>query len=112
MNTKSGLYDSVGFPAVGSDLATGSGKWAEVSHLHYGICKVCEESGGLGAVCGHLRIRGAPIEELLIRVEKALVVHQVSEVCIVKSCRAFGVKRREIVVTPRAGTVGLQGRLE
>ena len=80
MNTKSGLYDSVGFPAVGSDLPTGSGKWAEVSHLHHGICKVCEKCGGPGAVCGHLRIRGAPIEELLIRVEKALVVHQVSEV--------------------------------
>ena len=112
MNTKSGLYDSVGFPAVGSDLATGSGKWAEVSHLHYGICKVCEESSRPGAVCVNHSVRGTPIEELLVRVEKALLVHQIGVVGIIKSCRSLGVKWREGVVTPRAWTVGLQRRLE
>lgn len=112
LSTNMQINWSVGFPTVGPDLTTGSGKRAEVSHLHHGIRKVFEESGGTALVFGHLGIRGTPIVELLVRVEEALVVYQIRVVRVIKSCRALGVKWGEVVVAAGAGTVGLQRWLE
>nr|GMD67068.1 Photosynthetic reaction centre, L/M [Ipomoea batatas] len=102
---------SVYFPTIGTDLAGGSGERAEVPHLDDGFGEIGGESERTVTVSRDLRVGGAAAEELLVGVEKALVVHQALEKAVVERHRTGGVQRGEIIIVaeivPERTTISL-----
>lgn len=88
----------VRLPAVQPDLPSGPSDDADGTHLHHGVAEIIEEAGLVGRVGGGLRVRGAAVEELLVRVEQALVPQQVPVVEVVEDVGRGRVQRRRVVV--------------
>lgn len=76
--------ESIDFPAISSDLATVSCKWAEITHFDNCISEIKEESDKVGSISSNLRICGATTEELLVRMKEAFVVNKILEITVVK----------------------------
>lgn len=87
----SGAHFLISFPAVDPDLPTGTRERTDVPHVHHGTGEVAEELGRVGVVGADLGVGGTSIEELLIRVQKPLLVHKISVVEVVK-----GGRRRDV----------------
>lgn len=86
---------SVDFAAVGTNLGGGTGGWGEFGHLDHGGGEVGEESVGIGAVSGDVRVGGGVAEEGLVGVKKAFVLNQVLEEIVVEQRWGFEVQRRK-----------------
>lgn len=79
-------YDfSIDCSAIGSDFSTASGEGIEARHFNHGAGEVIQKSCWVGAVSCNLGVRRTPIKELLVRMQEALVLHQVTEVSIVEN---------------------------
>lgn len=97
-NTSLKPSKSVNFFAISPDLAVRAGERAKVSHLHHSIGKICQKGSGVGAVSVNLTIGRTPTKQLLVRVKKSLLIHQIREVRIVKRSWACFVEGGEVVV--------------
>lgn len=102
----------VDLPATRPDLAAGPGEGPEVPHLDHGAGKVGEEGGGVEAVSLHLRVRGAVVEELLVRVQEPFLAHQVLEIVVVEHVPSDGVEGGEVVVPAGGRAAPAKGRCE
>ena len=102
-DTSSSAVASVRLPAVDPDLPAGSSDDADAAHLHHGVAEVVEEPGHVGRVGLGLRVRGAAIEQLLVRVQQALVAQQVLVVEVVEDVGRGRVQRRGVVVAAAGG---------
>lgn len=94
-------------------MPPGPSDHADGAHLHHGVAEVVEEASHVGRVGGGLRVRGAAAaEELLVRVEQALVPQQVPVVEVVEDVGRGRVQRRRVVVAAagRARAPRLQRR--
>lgn len=96
---------SVHPPAVPPDLPVGTRERADVPHPHHGRREVVGERGVVVAVGPDKCVLRAAVEELLVRVEQALLGEQVLEVAVVEAGGGLGVQRREVAV-PAGGRAG------
>ena len=84
--------------AVLPDLSSWCSEGTNVSHLDHGSNKIRTEGAWVVAVTPNNGIRGAAIEQLLIRVEESSPVYEVLEVVVFKRCWSLDIKGCQIVV--------------
>lgn len=71
-------------PAVLPDLSAGPGEGLDVAHPDHRGYEVRAEGGGAAAVGADERVRGAAVEELLVRVKEATLLDEVLVVVVVE----------------------------
>jgi hypothetical protein len=103
------------YPGAGEpDLALRPGERADVPHPDHGRAKVPVEPCRGGRVGAHQAVRGAAVEQLLVRVQEPAPRQQVGVVGVVEHGGRRGVQRRQVAVAVagRRGAVGPAQRRE
>lgn len=102
------MWVLVYLPAVFPYLSTWSSERTNVAHLHHRCTEIGEEFCHVWWIGGSLGVCWASIEQLLVRMQNALLVQQVLVVEIVKNIGCWGVKGGDVIVTSLVWTIWLQ----